>query len=67
MLELARRLGFQARAPRHGALTITIDRRVAPEDAEWPQAAPRSSPLAAWLARLAPRWPGQAVPQPGDT
>lgn len=66
MLALARRLGFQARAPRHGALTVKIDRRVAPEDAASSQAAPPTSRLAPWLARLAPRWPGPAAPQPGD-
>jgi acetyltransferase len=51
MLALARRLGFQARAPRRGAVTLQIDRRITPEDAGRAPANARGDGWG-WLARL---------------
>lgn len=48
MLALAQRVGFQVRAPRRGALTLQIDRRVKPEDARGPAPSHGQS----WLGRL---------------
>lgn len=50
MLALARRLGFRTRMPRHGALTLRIDRLVAPDDADG--AKPPAGGGWRWLARL---------------